>query len=343
MKGSMNTGAITGVRQAGLVEKPAPSASGNFAVVKILSAPMCTEYKAYRAGSPSESLGHEAAGEVLEVAQPGAVKVGDRVVVMPQFPCGVCPLCMSGEYIHCRNTLNALEITGNVAGVATYAQYLIKQDWLLLPIPDDVSVEHAAMGCCGLGATFGAMELMGVDAFDTILITGMGPVGLGGVINAGYRGARVIAVESHPFRQALACKLGAAEVLDPGDGKIVDHIRDLTGGRGVDQGLDCSGVPQAQRLLIDSVRSKGQVSFVGEGGSVRIEVSDDMIRKGISLRGSWHYNLLDYPKILQVIRGSEGKLNQLITHTFPLNRVQEAWELQLTGECGKVILHPWET
>ena len=63
------------------------------------------------------------------------------------------------------------------------AQYILKQDWLLMPIPDDVSYLHGAMACCGIGPSFGAMQSMDLSAFDTILITGLGPVGLGAIVN----------------------------------------------------------------------------------------------------------------------------------------------------------------
>jgi L-iditol 2-dehydrogenase len=185
------------------------------------------------------------------------------------------------------------------------------------------------------------MEAMRVDRFDTVLITGMGPVGLGGVINGVHRGARVIAVESHPYRQALARKLGAAEVLDPTASGIRERIAELTGGVGADKCIDCSGAAEAQRLLIETVRRRGEVSFVGEGGEVPVKVSDDLIRKGIVLRGVWHYRLPDYPKLARIIVDCRDKLSTLITHTFPMERVAEAWELQLAGNCGKVILHPW--
>src|SRR6266851_3125191 len=85
---------ISGERQCGLEAKPVPKAAGEMVVVKILAAPMCTEYKLYTSGYLTDCLGHEAAGEVAEVAQQGRVRVGDRVVVMPQYPCGRCPLCL---------------------------------------------------------------------------------------------------------------------------------------------------------------------------------------------------------------------------------------------------------
>ena len=332
---------IAGERRAELVEVPDPRARDHWAVVKIHVAPMCTEYKAFRAGSVQQAIGHEAAGEVVEVAQPCRVKEGDRVVVMPQSPCGVCPLCGRGEYIHCQAELDVVEATGCRDAWGTYAQYIVKQDWQLVPIPEGVSYEHASMACCGLGPTFGAMKLMAVDAFDTVLITGLGPVGLGGVINAVYRGARVLGVEGNAYRAALARELGAEAVLDPASPSVLDQVRGLTAGIGTDKGVDCSGVPSAQRLQIDAARRKGQVSFVGEGGDLGIKVSQDMIRKGLTLRGAWHWDLADAPRLMQVIRECGDALDRDITHTFPMSRVQEAFELQLTGQCGKVLLHPW--
>ena len=336
----MKVVSITGERSCELVERSTPHAAADLVVVRVEAAPMCTEYKMYAAGHKTDCLGHEAAGVVTEVAQPGRVKVGDRVVVMPQYPCGMCPLCLQGEYIHCRHTINPLEVSGNSAGTATYAQYLLKQDWLLVPVPDDITTEQAAMACCGLGPTFGAMQAMQVDAFDTVLITGMGPVGLGGVVNGVYRGARVIAVESHPYRARLAKSLGAMAVIHPQEDAL-QQIMALTDGIGVDKAIDCSGNAVAQRLLIDAARRKGHVSFVGEAGEFTVYISNDLIRKGLTLHGQWHYNRADTPRLMQVIRRSHELLEQMITHTFPMSRVQEAFELQLTGECGKVILQPW--
>jgi len=333
---------ITGPHKAELIDVPTPKAKGEFAVVKILSAPMCTEYKDFRDGQISQSIGHEAAGEVVEVAQSGTVKVGERVVVMPQLPCGKCPLCLKGEYIHCQNCLDLAAVADYPHGSGTYAQYMLKQDWLLVPVPDSMSIDHAAMACCGLGPTFGAMQIIAVDSFDTVLITGMGPVGLGGVINAVWRSARVIAVSRTPYRANLAKQLGADVVVNPDDKDATKQIMDLTDGRGADKAVECSGVPARMRLLIDAVRRKGQIAFVGEAEDLAIKVSDDMIRKGLSLHGAWHYNLADTPRIMRIIADSADKLDRLITHILPMSRVADAFELQLTGQCGKVVLHPWD-
>jgi L-iditol 2-dehydrogenase len=338
----MKKAVILGERQSGLVDVPDPQPKENWAVVKVHVVPMCTEYKAWVAGSPSEYLGHEAVGEVVAVAQPGRVQVGDRVVVMPQYPCGVCESCVAGDYIYCEHVVSLKEFLDTPEGSATYAQYLIKPDWLLLKIPAGMSYEQAAIYCCGLGPSFQAFETMQVSAYDTVLITGMGPVGLGGVINAKYRGARVIAVESIPYRVDYAKKLGADFVIDPRASDALEQVRALTGGKGVDMALDCSGTVPAERFCINATRRRGQVTFVGEcSQELAITVSPDMIRKGLTVRGSWHYNLNNYPKVMQVIQNSPVA-GQLVSHTFPMSQIQQALELSASHQCAKVLLKPWE-
>jgi threonine dehydrogenase-like Zn-dependent dehydrogenase len=338
----MKKAVLLGDRQAGLVDVPDPQPKEDWVVVKVHAAPMCTEYKSFVAGHKADFLGHEAAGEVAAVAQPGRVKVGDRVVVMPQYPCGKCALCVAGDYIHCEHNADFARFTGSPEGSATMAQYLLKPSWLLPAIPDGVSYERASLACCALGPSFGAFQSMGLSAFDTVLITGAGPVGLGAVVNARFRGARVLVVESVPWRVERARQMGAACVIDPGDPDALAQIRDLTDGRGVDCALDCSGTVQAERLCIDAARRKGRVAFVGEStDDLPIRVGPDLLRKGLTIIGSWHYNLRYFPAIMQVIQESP-LIDRLIRHVLPMSRIQEAFELSASHETAKVILKPWE-
>jgi len=333
---------IVGKKQAELIDVPIPEPKENWVLVKIHAAPMCTEYKAWLDGTPLSGLGHEASGEVVQVAQPGKVKIGDRVVVMPGTPCGKCSLCISGDYIHCENYYNYNEFTGTDGDNATMAQYILKPDWMLPVIPDDITYELASLACCALGPTFGAMQNTEVDAFDTIMITGAGPVGLGGVVNAKFRGARVIVVEKEAWRCKKAQELGADLILDPGDENILDKILEFTGYLGVDAAIDCSGNVKAQRLCIDATRRKGKVAFVGEcADDLVIKASPDLIRKGLTIIGSWHYNLSDYQSIMKVIKSSPV-VNKLISHVFPMSKVQEAMEACSSQKTAKVILKPWE-
>jgi threonine dehydrogenase-like Zn-dependent dehydrogenase len=337
----MKKAIITGKRQAKLIDVPDPQPKEDWALVKVQAIPMCTEYKMYINGYKTEFLGHEAVGEIVAVAQPGRVKVGDRVVAMPLYPCGKCEFCVAGDHIHCEHYYDFEALAGSREGSATYAQYILKPAWLLPQIPTDVSYEHASLALCGLGPSFGAFQTMALNAFDTVLVTGLGPVGLGAIVNARFRGARVIAVEMASWRVQRAREMGAAAVLDPRDEDVVDQIKALTKGQGVDCALDCSGTVQAQRLCIDATRRKGRVAFVGEcQDELVFRVSPDMIRKGLTLIGSWHYNLNHYPLVMKVIKESPI-IDLLISHVMPMRKFEEAFELQAAGQCAKIILKPW--
>ena len=326
-----------------LKEVDIPKPIDDWAVVKIHSAPMCTEYKFYLEGKmPPYPLGHEASGEIIDIDKPGVVKIVDRVVVMPQYPCRNCELCKSGNYIHCQNNHSVKEFTGGFEGDSTFSQFLSKPMWLLPKIPDDMTFDHASMLCCGLGPTFGAMEKMNADSSDTILITGMGPVGLGGIINAKYRGAKVIATAHNTYRLTLANSLGADLTINAKTDNPETVIMDYTEGRGVDKSIECSGSKNAQRLCLNNTRRNGIIAFVGESGILDIDISNDLIRNGHTIIGIWHYNFEDIPKLFKVAKAEAENLNRLITHRFSINKVSDAFDLQVTRKCGKVILCPWD-
>lgn len=338
----MRAVAITGERQCALVERPRPRPWGWYAVVRILVAPMCTEYKAYASGWVGDWLGHEAAGIVEEVAGPCRVRPGDRVLVLPQNPCGQCEFCLSGEYVLCQDEPDVLNLTRNEYGTSTYSQFIVKADWQLPRIPDDLSLEEGSMACCALGPAYGAMRLTGLGPHQTVLITGLGPVGLGAVVCAKDLGATVIGVDRAPFRQALARELGADFVVDPDDPDVLRLILEATrDGRGVDQAIECAGVAPAQRLCVDAVRRRGVIGLVGEGGAFELKASDDCLRKQLAILGSWYYKRQDVQPLFRLIARNRSKVRAMVTHRFPMSRVRDAFELQIRAETGKVLLDPW--
>lgn len=136
--------------------------------------------------------------------------------------------------------------------------------------------------------------------------------------------------------------IGVAAAIDPSAEGALKEVVDLAGGVGPDKAIDCSGVAAAQRLAIDATRRRGQVSFVGESGELPVKISQDLIRKGLTLHGVWHWNLCDTPRMMQTIAAAGAMLDKVITHTFPMSRVADAWELQMTHQCGKVLLYPWK-
>lgn len=338
----MKQAAISGKREIEFVEMHDPKPKADWALVKIHASALCTEYKSYVAGQLNPIIGHEGAGEIAAVTQPGPVDVGDRVVVLPQFSCGKCALCMAGDYIYCEDSYDFKAFNGSLSGKGTLAHYALKPGWLLPKIPDNVSYTRATMAIDGIGASFGGLQAIGVNSLDTVLVTGLGPVGLGAIVNARYRNARVIGVEPAPWRADRGRQMGAAAVLDPRTPDILDKILALTDGRGVNCSVDCSGSPIAERLCIDATRRRGRVAFVGESGDdLMIRVSRDMIRKGLTVVGSWLYNRADYPKVMQVIEESP-LIDLLISHKMPMSQLKEAFEILARSESGKIVVDPWK-
>jgi len=321
-----------------VVARPEPTAKGDVVKVRILLSPMCTEFKDRCAGQDVDALGHEAAGVVVDPGDSTRVTAGDRVVVMPLYGCGVCWLCAAGDHIHCQDQRDVLAETGSASGTATYAQYVLKPDWLLLPVPDDISLRHAALTCCGLGPTFTATSRTRIGALDTVLVSGCGPVGLGAVVNAAVRGARIIALEVNHFRAKLAESLGAVAVVDPTAPDSVDQIRALTGGLGVDAAIETSGASTAARLVAEATRRLGRIAVVAWGNDVTFP---PLVPLGVEIHGCWHWNHQRYAAgMWNVVRQAGAGLDAMVTHEFPLERVADAMDLQDSGECGKVFLLP---
>jgi len=118
-------------------------------------------------------------------------------------------------------------------------------------------------------------------------------------------------------------------------------VLDLTSGRGVDKAVDCSGSPAAERLCVDAATVRGWVAFIGENpNEIPLGPSRDMIRKGLSLIGSWHYKVTQFPRILEVLRRSPVAA-RLISHRFPMSQAQAAFDTFLSGKAAKVLLLPW--
>jgi len=145
-----------------LVDVPDPQPKEDWAVVKLHASVIFTEYKTYLVGNNLPTMGHEVAGEVVAVAQSGPVKIGDRVVSLPQFPCGKCALCMAGNYIYCDFEV----VVGYDNGSGGFAHYALKPAWLQPLIPEGVSYTRATMAIDDFGASSGAFKAIHIGALD---------------------------------------------------------------------------------------------------------------------------------------------------------------------------------
>lgn len=319
--------------KAWLEDVPDPVPNREWVVVKIEATPICgSDRKAFTSEQPVRKAGHEGSGIVTAVNGSSLLKEGDRVILNPLSGCGTCALCRSGNYIYCRN---------KPPFGTHFAEYVLVQDFVCTRLPDDISYDIGSLACCALGPAFSSMKRMGVTGYDTVLITGLGPVGMGAVTIAKFLGAKVIALDGIPFRQNMARELGADVVLDPSDPDIREKIRQAKGNDELRKAVEASGNSVAERLCLDMVDPCGFVAFIGENGEqIPIGPSDDFIRKGLTLLGSWHLNLNDREDIYAILRRSPV-VGKLITDVFPLSRAQEAFEKFMSADTCKVLLKPW--
>jgi threonine dehydrogenase-like Zn-dependent dehydrogenase len=326
---------VLGGKRAWLEDVPDPTPEGEWVVVKMHASPICgSDMHAYHAEGEHHGGGHEGVGEVVAVDTAHRLKVGDRVLVNPASGCGECWRCRSGYYIHCRNM--------PPGSGGHFAQYVRKQEWLCPKLPDDLDYDLASLMGCGLSPAYQALTRMGVSAFHSLLVTGLGPVGLGAVALAKFMGAEVIAVDPEPWRCERARQIGAEEALDPTEVDVLQSVRDRTAGEGVHRALDASGKPDAERLCIDAVRALGKIAFIGENpNTIGYSPSNDGIRRGIEIIAAWHQNLTSVDDLITFLRRFPHA-GKLISHTFGFSQVDEAFATFAGRESAKVVLHPWE-
>ena len=137
----------------------------------------------------------------------------------------------------------------------------------------------------------------------------------------------MIALDIGEERRELARQFGADEVVDPRSNDVVQAIRDLTGGEGAQKSLDCSSSSEARRDAVRCVRSWGTACFVGEGGDVTIDVSNDMLRRQVTVVGSWTFSKNGQAECARFVAERGIDVDALFTHEFTLDRAVEAYEL----------------
>ena len=164
-------------------------------------------------------------------------------------------------------------------------------------------------------------------------------VGLSATQLAVVMGARVIAVDISPERRKLAQQFGAHEVID-GKADMVAAIRELTHGEGAHKTLDASSAPEARAAAVRAVRSWGTACFVGERGQVTLDVSPDLLRRQVTLVGSWTFSKQGQAECAEFVADRGVDVERLFTHRWKLEQAEEAYKLFDTQTTGKAVILP---
>jgi 2-desacetyl-2-hydroxyethyl bacteriochlorophyllide A dehydrogenase len=286
-------------------------------------------------GAPSTgpvALGHEYSGRVAEVgAGVTAFRVGDRVTSIPGGPCYRCFLCRTGRPSLCPNRVSGRR--------GSWAPSLVVPAQICWRVPDDVPDDLATL-TEPLACAIRAVDRAELHAADRVCIIGAGPIGLLLLAVARAAGAQtVIVTEPSAYRRDLAARLGADLVLDPVTTDVLAAVHEQTDRLGAEVVFEAVGLPATMEQAI---------ALAAPGGTVVIAGVADR-----DARASFRPQELFFKEL--TIRGTKGVTNgidralrwlgqlnlaPLITHTIPLPRVQEAIDLSLAGQAGKILLQP---
>jgi threonine dehydrogenase-like Zn-dependent dehydrogenase len=338
-----------GERKLELREFPDPTPGPGEVVIAIKASGMCgSDLHPYRAaGNAAAALGLGGAGErVIAGHEPCGVVVargagvaeadaptGQRVMNHHYKGCGHCKHCRVGWSQLCRAGIVVYGMTGHGA----HAPLMKVPARTLVPLPDSLSFEEGAAISCGTGTAWGALKRLDVSGRDTLAIFGQGPVGLSATLLGKAMGARVVAVDVAPQRLELAKSFGADAVIDPRAVDPVTALRDLTHGEGVDAAMDCSGNPDARVAAVRSACTWGRVAFVGEGNTTTFDVSQDLIRRQLTIHASWTFSAVGQEECARFIADRKLPLHSLLTHRFTLDEAEPAYRLFDTQTTGKGV------
>jgi threonine dehydrogenase-like Zn-dependent dehydrogenase len=347
----MRGAVFLGNRKIEIRNFPDPAPGPGEVVIRMRASGMCgSDLKFYRPppGEAQKALGlggnaepfiggHEPCG-VIAARGPGVSEreapIGQRVMNHHYAGCGVCGHCRVGWSQLCRAGIVVYGVTGN----GGHAEYLKAPARTMVPLPEELSFAEGAAVSCGTGTAYGALRRMHLAGGSTLAVFGQGPVGISATLLGAKMGARVIAVEANAERLALARQYGADALIDSSKVDVEKALKDLTRGEGVDLALDCTGVAAARLAAVRSAKTWGTVCFVGEGGEVTLDVSRDMLRKQLTLIGSWTFSAMGMGECARFIADNRIPLEKIFTHRWKLDQVQEAYRVFDAQSSGKGVI-----
>ena len=338
--------AFRGKSIAEVIDYPDLSPAPDQVLIKLRSSGLCgSDFMRYRDDNPNthngelRRPGHEPCGEIVELgSEVKNLNVGDRIIQHHYEGCRKCNYCLTGWQQLCVDGVK--EVFG-VTGHGAHAKYMKCPANTLVKLREDISFKSGAAISCGTGTAWGAIDRLCLRSHETLAVFGLGPVGLSAVMIASSMGVNVIALDTNQKRLNRAKSFGAGNILNPLKlDNVVDAIKDLTKGLGANASIDASSSPEARSQSIKCLRTWGKACFVGEGGDVNIDVSNDLLRRQITLIGSWTFSKHGQYACAEYIADKKLKVDELFTHEWKLNQAKEAYELFDKQSDGKGVIYP---
>ncbi|KAI1285843.1 Alcohol dehydrogenase class-3 [Halotydeus destructor] len=312
-------------------------------------------------------LGHEGSGQVESVGQGvTSVQVGDHVLLSFNGKCNDCYLCSNSDRTNlCMNeaipqdsmqdgtlrirTLAGVEVHSFI-GLGTFAEYLVCSEARVAKIRKDAPLEKVCLLSCGIPTGYGtAVNIAKVRRGSSVAIWGLGTIGLATACGARDCGAtKIIGVDTNPAKFELATKFGCTHFVNPkqlpdGCTSVVDAVKKLTGGFGVDYAIECVGFPQTlQDAYESSADAWGVTVLVGAiNDNKPVAISPNGIAAGKVITGGFqggYHGRNDLPKLVDLYMDGRLMVDQFITGTLKLDRINDAVDLLLSGKALRTVI-----
>ena len=320
---------------------PVPEPGPNEVLIKVRKSAICgtdvhiwnwDEWSAKTVPVPMV-VGHEFCGQIVDCG-PGAqkYKIGTRVSAEGHVVCGVCRNCRAGRGQLCRNTEGI-----GVNRPGSFAEYVCLPEHNVVPIPDDIPDEIAALFDPLGNAVHTALsfDLVGED----VLVTGAGPIGIMGALVAQKVGARkVVITDINPYRLQLAERMGVQYVVDVSKTSLRDVMGDIGMSEGFDVGLEMSGAAPAMRQMIERMNNGGKLALLGIAPTEFAVDWNTVIFNMLEIKGIYGREMFEtwYKMIALVQSGLD--ISGLITHRISIEDYRDGFAAMTSGHSGKVVM-----
>lgn len=355
VKKTMKANVFHGVDDIRVEEVPRPVAGPGEAVIRVTLTTICgTDLHILKGEYPVRPglvIGHEPVGVIEELGLGvTGYEVGDRVLVGAITPCGQCNACLSSHHSQCGHGSGYEAVGGWRFGNTIHGA---QAEYLLVPyaqanmakIPDDLTDEQVVLLADIASTGFSGAESGGIRIGDSVVVFAQGPIGLCATAGARLMGASlIIGVDGDDARLAMSKQMGADVVLDYRKVDVAEEVKKLTGG-GVDVAIEALGTQQTFEGCLRSLRPGGTLSSLGVY-SGKLQMPYDAFAAGL---GDHRIVTTLCPggkermrRLIEVVRHGRVDLTPLLTHTFPLDRIAEAYRLFGERRDGvlKVAIRP---
>jgi L-iditol 2-dehydrogenase len=352
---SMQAAVYRGKNDIQLETVPVPEIGFGEVLIRVHTCGICgTDLKKISTGSHSAPriFGHETAGQIVALGEGiKNFRIGDRVMVFHHIPCGECYFCRHKVYAQCAVYKRVGVTAGFEPSGGGFAEYVRAMDWIVrkgvVKIPEHVSYEQAAF-IEPVNTCMKAVEALNLQADETVLVIGQGPIGIILAVLAKLTGATVVTSDLYPQRLKISASYGLRHNVDASSDDPVKRVQELSEGRGADAVILATAGNSLIRPAMDAARPGGRVMLFAQ--TQRSEVGIDPAAVCVdekTLLGSYSASVDLQAENVHLVFGGGIDFARLITHRFPLARAVEA--LHLASHPGpdslKIVIQPgmeWE-